>query len=102
MKYQLGFLGLPGTKKDRQIDEIQEYCDSIRDRLDTASFDEKRQLIDLFDVNGKLAIENKEKVIYVTCLLTPQPVSLSLTSHLSNTGATAIMICACLLITPSQ
>ena len=67
---------------DRQVDEIQEYCDSIRDRLDTASFDEKRQLIDLFDVHGKLAIENEEKVIYITCLLTPQPVSLALTSHL--------------------
>jgi site-specific DNA recombinase len=66
---------------DRQVDEIQEYCDSIRDRLDTASFDEKRQLIDLFDVHGKLAIENEEKVIYITCLLTPQPVSLALTSH---------------------
>ena len=67
---------------DRQMDEIQEYCDSIRNRLDTASFDEKRQLIDLFDVRGKLAVENNEKVVHVTCLLEPQQQSLALTSHL--------------------
>jgi len=70
------------TLTDSQMEEIQEYCDSIRDRVDTASFDEKRQLIELFDVRGKLAIENGEKVVYVTCLLEPQPVSLALTSHL--------------------
>ena len=79
---------------DSQVDEIQEYCDSIRDRLDTTSFDEKRQLIDLFDVNGKLAIENKVKVIHITCLLNPRPVSLALTSHLSNTGAIGTIPCA--------
>jgi len=87
---------------DSQIDEIQEYCDSIRDRLNTASFDEKRQLIDLFDVNGKLAIENKVKVIHITCLLNPRPVSLALTSHLSNTGATAIKSCASQLLAQFQ
>jgi hypothetical protein len=69
------------TLTDSQMEEIQEYCDSIRDRVDTASFDEKRQLIELLDVRGKLAIENGEKVVYVTCLLEPQPVSLALTSH---------------------
>jgi hypothetical protein len=54
-------------------------CDSIRDRVDTASFEEKRHLIELFDVRGKLAIENEEKVVHVTCLLEPRPVSLALT-----------------------
>ena len=72
------------TMTDSQMEEIQEYCNSIRDRVDTASFDEKRQLIELFDVRGKLAIENGEKVVHVTCLLEPQPVSLALTSHSSN------------------
>ena len=69
------------TLTDSQISEIQEFCDGIRDRVDTANFDEKRQLLELFDVRGKLATENNEKVIYATCLLQPQPVSLALTSH---------------------
>lgn len=81
------------TLTDDQISEIQEFCDGIRDRIDTADFDEKRQLLELFDVRGKLAVENNEKVIYATCLLQPQPVSLALTSHSSNTGETVIMPC---------
>ena len=84
------------TLTDDQISEIQEFCDGIRDRVETASFDEKRQLLELFDVRGKLAIENNEKVIHATCLLQLQPVSLALTSHLSNIGGTAIMKCASL------
>lgn len=90
------------TLRDSQISEIQEFCDGIRDRVDTADFDEKRQLLELFDVRGKLATENNEKVIYATCLLQPQPVSLALTSHSSNTGATAIMPCASPQMAPSR
>lgn len=86
---------------DRQIDEIQEFCDSIRDRLDTSSLEEKRQLFDMFDVRGRLAVENDEKVVHVTCLISPQPVSLALTSHSSNIGATAILPCACPSMAPS-
>ena len=90
------------TLTDDQISEIQEFCDGIRDRVDTASFDEKRQLLELFDVRGKLAIENNEKVIHATCLLQLQPVSLALTSHSSNTGATAITNCAFPSTDPSR
>ena len=81
------------TLTDDQISEIQEFCDGIRDRIDTADFDEKRQLLELFDVRGKLALENNEKVIYATCLIHPQPVALALTSHLSSIGVIAIMPC---------
>jgi hypothetical protein len=38
----------------------------------------------MLDVRGTLAIENDEKVIYVSCLISPEPVSLVLTSPLSN------------------
>jgi len=38
---------------------------------------EKRQRLELFNVRGKLAIENNEKVIHATCLLQLQPVSLA-------------------------
>ena len=90
------------TLTDSQMTEIQEFCDSIRDRVDTASFEEKRQLLEMFDVRGKLTVENNEKVVYVSCLLEPQPVSLALTSHSSNTGATAIMLCDCRPMDPSR
>ena len=36
--------------------EIQEFCDSIRGRIDTANFGEKRQVLELFDVRGKLTL----------------------------------------------
>ena len=65
---------------DRQIDEIQLFCDGVRDRLDTTDFDEKRQLFEMFDVRGTLAVENEEKVVHASCLISPQPVSLALTS----------------------
>ena len=83
--------------------EIQEFCDSIRDRVDTASFEEKRQLLEMFDVHGKLAIENNnEKVVHVICLLKSQPVSLALTSHSSNIGAIVITPCDCPPTVPSR
>jgi len=33
----------------------------------------KRKLIELLDVRGKLAIENEEKVIYISCKLLTEP-----------------------------
>jgi hypothetical protein len=68
------------TLSESQMEEIQKFCDGIRDRVDTASFEEKRQLLELLDVRGKLAVENDEKVVHVTCLIKLQPVSLALTS----------------------
>ncbi len=90
------------TLTDSQMTEIQEFCDSIRDRVDTASFEEKRQLLEMFDVRGKLTVENNEKVVYVSCLLEPQPVSLALTSHSSNIGATATTPCDFRPMVPSR
>jgi len=60
---------------DDQIDGIKAFCDEIRDRLENATFEQKRQLIELLDVRGTLAIENEEKVIYVKCHLGQQLVS---------------------------
>ena len=60
---------------DDQIDGIKAFCDEIRDRLENATLEQKRQLIELLDVRGTLAIENEEKVIYVKCHLGQQLVS---------------------------
>ncbi len=49
------FLGISASEKGTMI-EIQEFCDGIRDRIDTASFEEKRQLLEVFDVRGKLTL----------------------------------------------
>jgi hypothetical protein len=84
------------------MEEIQTFCDGIRDRVDTASFEEKRQLLELLNVRGKLAVENDEKVVHVTCLIKLQPVSLALTSHSSNIGAIAITSCVSPLMDPSR
>ena len=73
---------------DAQLSEIEEYCSEIRGKLENASFASKRRLIEMFDVHGKLIIENNQRLIEVTCLLQQQPLSLVLTSHLSNIGET--------------
>lgn len=66
---------------DTQLSEIEEYCSEIRDKLEDATFASKRRLIEMFDVHGKLIVENDQKFVEVTCLLTQQPRSLVLTSH---------------------
>jgi hypothetical protein len=58
---------------DEQIEEIEAFCTEIQDGLDEATFEEKRQILELFDVRGKLAIENNEKVIYISCNLLNEP-----------------------------
>ena len=82
------------TVTDEQIEDIEAICAQVRDGLETATFEQKRQLIDLLDVRGKLAIENDEKVVYVKCILGQQLLSVARTSHLSSTGATATTSCA--------
>jgi len=57
-----------------------------REGLEVATFEQKRQLIDLLDVRGKLAIENDEKVVYIKCILGQQLLSVARTSPLSSTG----------------
>jgi hypothetical protein len=66
---------------DIQICEIEEFCASIQGKLETASFEAKRHLIEMFDVRGKLTIVDDQKFIEVSCLISPQPRSLALTSH---------------------
>jgi peptidoglycan hydrolase CwlO-like protein len=67
---------------DAQLSEIEEYCSEIRGKLENASFASKRRLIEMFDVHGKLIVENNQKLIEVTCLLQQRPLLLVLTSHL--------------------
>jgi len=44
-----------------------DFCNKIHDNLDSATFEGKRRIPELLDVQGTLAIENDEKVIYVSC-----------------------------------
>ena len=63
---------------------IEEFCAKIRKGLDKADFNVKRQIIQLFDIRGKIAFENGERVLYLKCLIEPrepQAVSRVLTSH---------------------
>jgi hypothetical protein len=74
---------------DADIERIETFCEQIHKRLGMVTLDGKHRILGMLDVRGTLAIENEEKVVYVTCLIAPQQVSLVLTSHLSNIGATA-------------
>jgi site-specific DNA recombinase len=86
---------LPSQLAPELIKQLREYFDKIRDRLDDASFETKRRLIDLLDVNGKLDIENNERVIYIKCLISPQQRLQMPTSHSLNTGETPTLRCGC-------
>ena len=63
------------------------------------SVQQKGQVIDLLDVRGTLAIENDEKVIYLSCLIAPQPVSLALILPLTSChGQNSITLTAWIII----
>lgn len=80
---------------DEQIAEIEAFCAEVRVGLENATFEDKRRYFDLLDVHGKLAVENDERVIYITCLIGKQRLVQMQTSPSSNTGATATMPYAC-------
>jgi site-specific DNA recombinase len=77
------------TYSDQDLVIIEEFCAHIRENLEYATFEGKRRILELLDVRGTLAVEDDQKVVYVSCLITPQPVSLVLTLPLSSTGAIA-------------
>ena len=82
------------TYSDQDIADIEAFCAKIRERLDMVTFDGKWRILELLDVRGTLAIENDERVIYVSCLVSPQPVSLVLTSLSLNIGEITTTPCA--------
>jgi site-specific DNA recombinase len=54
---------------DAQLSYIEAFAAKIRDGIDVADFYAKRQIIELLDIHGKIAVENGEKVIYLKCLI---------------------------------
>ena len=56
---------------DAQLSYIEAFAAKIRDGIDAADFYAKRQIIELLDIRGKIALENGEKVIYLKCLIDP-------------------------------
>ena len=81
------------TITDDQLSYIEEFCAKIRNGLDRADFNTKRQIIQLLDIRGKIAFEEGEKVLYLKCLIDTQEqqqVSRVLISPSSNIGAIAI------------
>jgi hypothetical protein len=85
---------------DAQVADIRLFCKTIKDVLDTATFEQTQQVPGMLDVRGTLAIEDNERVIYVKCLVTPQqrlsllPTSPSLCCH----NGTPYMVTARLVV----
>ena len=53
------------TMTDHQLVKIEAFCAKIRNGVDQADFNTRRQIIEQLDVRGKIAFENGEKVIYL-------------------------------------
>ena len=64
--------------------DIEEFTRTIGEGIEKADFKTQRSIIELLDVRGKLAIENNEKVVYISCKLGQQNRSPIPTSPLSN------------------
>jgi site-specific DNA recombinase len=71
---------------DKEITELEDFISHVRDGLKDATFETKRRIIDLFDVRGKLAIEDNQRIIYISCKITKPQRSLVQTSLSLNTG----------------
>lgn len=80
---------------DAHIAAIESDVAEIRDGLELATRDDIRRYFDLLRVRGTIALENGERVIYASCRIGKQRLSLAPTSPLSNTGAIVTRVCAC-------
>ena len=74
---------------DEQMEHIEVFCTQIQRKLESATFEQMCQLIDMLDVHGTLAIKNEGKVVYVKCHLGQQLLSVARTSHSSSIGVIA-------------
>jgi hypothetical protein len=82
-----GEMGVRPIKRNK----LEGFCADINQRPENLSNQGKRQITDILDVRGKLAIENDEKVIYIKCILLRegQQQSPALTLPLSSIGGIA-------------
>ena len=55
----------------------EDFCNKIHYRLDLAAFEGNRRILEMLDVRGTFAKGGNERVIYVSYLIAPQPVSLA-------------------------
>jgi len=69
-----------GQNSDKYLKKVTEASTMSKTDQDGYS-KQKRQIMDILDVRGKLAIENDEKVVYVKCHLGQQLLSVAQTSH---------------------
>jgi hypothetical protein len=80
---------------DDQVLQIEEFCDDIRSGLENATFEDKQRYIELLEVQGTLADEEDERVVYISCRLGKQRLVLAATSHFVNTGAISMTHSGC-------
>ncbi len=73
----------PISLGDDEIEQTVNLARGISRGLDAADkdFDKRKAIIEILDVRGVLAVENGEKVVYVTMRLTgDEPIRLSVTN----------------------
>ncbi len=76
---------------DEQVAEIEAFCAEVRDGLEYATFEDKQRYLELLDVQGTVAVEDDERVVYISCRLGKQRVVLIPTLPLSSIGETWTM-----------
>ncbi len=54
---------------DVQIEEIETFCRHVGEGLQNATFEDKRRVLEALDVQGKLAVEDGQKIVYVSCVI---------------------------------
>ncbi len=64
-RLQLGTIDLT----DEQVICIEEFWSEVRDGFDYATFQDTQRYYELLEVQGTLADENDERVVYISCRL---------------------------------
>lgn len=57
---------------NQQLAELKAFCAELGEGLEYATFEDKQCLLELLDVQGTVAVENDERVVYITCQLGKQ------------------------------
>jgi hypothetical protein len=71
-----------GNCEEEHITGLEDLAIAVSIGIRVTDFQTKRRIIDQLDVRGKLAVENEQKVVYITCKIELQPQSHIPTSHL--------------------
>ena len=73
------------TISDADINNFIQFAESIQQYLGgEVDFETKREIVDMADLTAMFTVENGEKIVYVTCHIGKERLSILTMSHYTN------------------